>query len=158
MVWFVGFVIQYTHIHPGEIPWIFDDAFADFSKFHLAFNVNLSFMRGSFLNRVARTTCPDRFMRTSGGVSEPAPPGHVSVTVPGHNRGSGIEHHHIPARLLTPALPTSGGNKQLGLILVGELAGKIRPISKYRRKQREVEVEGSWYPCKHVCPAYPFNP
>ncbi|KAH0825889.1 hypothetical protein J3R83DRAFT_7696 [Lanmaoa asiatica] len=149
---------MYSHIHPGEIPWVFDDAFCDFSKFHLAFNVDLRFMRGSFHNRVARTTCPDRFCRTSDGVSEPAPPGHVSVTVPGHNRGSGIEHYHIPAKFLTPTFPASGGNKQLGLILVGEHAGEVRPISKYRRKQRDVELEGTWYPCKHVCPVYSFNP
>lgn len=88
----------------------------------------------------------------------PAPPGHVSVTVPGHNKGSGHEHHHIPAKFLTPALPSSGGNKQLGLILVGERAGEIHPISKYRKKQREVEVAGFWYPCKDVCPAYQFDP
>lgn len=133
----------------GEISWLFNDAFCQFTHFHLAFNVDLCYKNGSFLNRVARTTCPDRFRG--------APEGHISVTVPGHNRGSGIGHHHIPAKFLKPALPTGSGKDKFALILVGDSAGQIHPITTYRKKKREVQLGGSWFACKDICPAYPFD-
>ncbi|KAG9308195.1 hypothetical protein JVU11DRAFT_12290 [Chiua virens] len=137
----------------SQIPWLFNDEFCkEFSSFHLAFNVDLHFERGSFLNRVARTTCPDRFCGPSG----PAPEGSVSVTVPGHNRGSGIQHHFIPAQFLKPALPTGSGNDRCALILVGTLAGQIHPITKYRSRKKEVELMGTWFSCADICPAYPL--
>lgn len=138
----------------GEVPWLFNDDFCTFSQFHLAFNVDLRFKGGSFLNRVARTTCPDRFCGGAGL----APEGSVSVTVPGHNRGSGLQHHHVPAVFLKPALPTGSGKDKCALILVGDYAGQIHPITKYRRKKGEVELDGSWFSCKDICPAYPFAP
>lgn len=115
--------------------------------------MDLCFKGGSFINRVARTTCPDRFCGGAG----PAPEGSVSVTVPGHNRGSGLQHHNIPAGFLKPALPTGSGSGKYALILVGDHAGEIHPIMKYRRK-KEVQLDGFWYSCADICPAYLFTP
>ena len=115
--------------------------------------MDLRFKGGLCINRVARTTCPDRFCGSAG----PAPEGSVSVTAPGHNRGSGSERHNIPAKFLKPALPTGSGSGKYALILVGGRAGEIRPIMKYRRK-KEVQLDGSWFSCGDICPAYPFTP
>jgi hypothetical protein len=119
---------------PGTIGWLFDDNFCDFSRHHLSFNIGVGFAGGSFMKRVMRTACLDRFCGGAG----PALPGYVSLSATSNHSGRGIEHHNVPARFLTPATPTAKG--QFVLVLQGELRGRFCQVFRWIRKERKVVV------------------
>ncbi|KAI5997586.1 hypothetical protein EDD15DRAFT_2194623 [Pisolithus albus] len=141
----------------GCVPWLFDDNFCDYPKWHVCLRVGLAYNRGSLEKRVVRTTAPDRFSTVTRGCGL-APPGHVSVTVTSSTVSANIEHHFIPARDLTPAKPTSAG--QSCLILRGKLAGQIHLVKKCQSKKapKGVELEdGTKLPFEDVCQVIPVN-
>lgn len=142
----------------GCVPWLFDNNFCDYAKWHVCLRVSLSYNRGSLEKRVVRTTAPDRFSTVAQGCGL-APPGHVSVTVTSSTVSANVEHHFIPARDLTPANPTSAG--QSCLILRGKLAGQIHRVKKCQSKKapKGVELEdGTKLPFGDVCQVIPVNP
>ncbi|KAI6032345.1 hypothetical protein BKA83DRAFT_4122682 [Pisolithus microcarpus] len=142
----------------GCVPWLFDNNFCDYAKWHVCLRVSLSYNHGSLEKRVVRTTAPDRFSTVAQGCGL-APPGHVSVTVTSSTVSANVEHHFIPACDLTPANPTSAG--QSCLILRGKLAGQIHRVKKCQSKKapKGVELEdGTKLPFGDVCQVIPVNP
>jgi len=96
--------------------------------------------------------CPNRFCGEDG----PAPPGSVTVTVTGHNRGSGIQHLVIPSHFLTPASPA--GKNHLCLVLKGAKAGRVVRIKECWKKSTQVVTEeGDVFPFSDICAAFEFN-
>ena len=91
------------------------------------------FNNASLHRRIVRTMSPDPF---HSNVAGSAPLGHVCVTVTGHNRGSGIQHHIIPATCLRPTDPTA--KNQLCLVIKGERAGEIIVVKKCQKSIRMV--------------------
>jgi len=123
----------------GEVPWLFNNDLCNFSEFHLAFNVDLWFKGGSFLNCITCTTCPNHFC---GGAGH-APKGSLSVTVPGHNREFRLQHYHIPTMFLKPALLNGSGKDKCALILVGDCTGQMHPVMKYCRQKEKIQLDRS---------------
>jgi len=151
-VCFYLIVFQFTKDDIGNVPWLFQDNFCDFTSVHLGFNVSLQFTQASLGNRVVRTVCPDRFCGKDGR----APPGSVCVTVTGHNRGAGIQYLTIPGHYLTPANPS--GKRQLCLVLKGAKAGNIVRIKECRRKTAQVVTEeGENFPFSDICATFEFD-
>ncbi|KAI6106018.1 hypothetical protein EV401DRAFT_1892860 [Pisolithus croceorrhizus] len=62
------------------IPWLFNDAFCDYTMWHVCLRVSLSYNRGSLQKQVVRTMAPNHFSTVTQGCCL-APPGHVSVTM-----------------------------------------------------------------------------
>ena len=119
----------------GEIPWLFQTNFCDFHRYHLGFTVSSEYKQysnASLHKRIVWTTCPDPFSSNAGV----ARPGDVCVTVTGHNRGSGIQHHIIPATHLKPANPT--GKNQLCLVIKGARAGEVVVVKKCQKNTRTI--------------------
>jgi len=136
----------------GGVPWLFQDDFCDFASVHLGFNVSVGFTQASLGKRVVRTVCPNRFCGKDG----PAPPGSVTITVTGHNRGSGIQHLVIPSHFLTPASPA--GKNHLCLVLKGAKAGRVVWIKECQKKSTQVVTEeGDVFPFSDICAAFEFN-
>ncbi|KAI6004785.1 hypothetical protein EDD15DRAFT_2191560 [Pisolithus albus] len=123
---------------PGCVPWLFDDDFCNYPRWHVCLRVAMSYNRGSLHKRIVRTTVPDRFFTVVQERGR-APPGHLSVTVTSSTVSANIEHHFIPARDLTPANPTSSG--QYCLVLRGELTGQIFRVKKCQSKKEPRGVE-----------------
>ena len=145
-------VFQFTEDSVGNVPWLFQDNFCDFTSVHLGFNVSLQFTQVSLGNRVVQTVCPDQFCSKDGYT----PPGSVCVTVTGHNRGAGIQHLTIPGRYLTPANPS--GKRHLCLVLKGAKAGNIVRIKECCRKATQVVTEeGQIFLFSDICAAFEFN-
>ncbi|KAI5981831.1 hypothetical protein EDD15DRAFT_2203632 [Pisolithus albus] len=141
----------------GCVPWLFDDNFCDYPKWHVCLRVSLAYNRGSLEKCVVRTTAPDHFSTVTQGCGL-APPGHVSVTVTSSMVSANVEHHFIPARDLTPAKLTSAG--QSCLILQGKLADQIHLVKKCQSKKapKGVELEdGTKLPFEDICQVIPVN-
>ena len=81
---------------------------------------------------IVRTTCPDPFSCDAGV----APLGHVCVTVTGHNRGSAIQHHIIPASYLKPAHPSA--KNQLCVVVKGACSGEVVNIKQCQKNARKI--------------------
>ncbi|KAI6008626.1 hypothetical protein EDC04DRAFT_2610872 [Pisolithus marmoratus] len=136
----------------GEIPWLFQANCCNFQHYQLGFTVNDQYRpynNASLSKRIVRTRCPDPF-RSDTGV---APPGHVCVTVTGHNRGSGIQHHVIPATCLKPANPTA--KNQLCMVTKGPRSGEILSIKHCQKNARKVVAQdGAVMSFDEVCLAF----
>ena len=143
----------YILIHvTGEIPWLFEPNFCNFQHYHLGFTVNYqyqAFNNVSLGKRIVRMTCPDLFSSDAGV----APPGHVCVTMMGHNRGSGIQHHIIPATCLAPVIPTA--KNQLCVVIKGPHLGEILNIKKCQKNSRTITVDdGTELSFDNICLAF----
>ena len=136
----------------GEIPWLFQTNFCDFHHYHLGFTVSSEYKQysnASLHKRIVRTMCPDPFSSNAGV----ALPGDVCVTVTGHNRGSGIQHHIISATYLKPANPTA--KNQLCLVTKGACAGEVAVVKKCQKSTRTVVLhDGESISFDDVCLAY----
>ncbi|KAN0078172.1 hypothetical protein V8E55_010229, partial [Tylopilus felleus] len=84
----------------GCIEWLFDDQFCDFSRYQFCFYVTAAYHKGRYCKRIMRTTL-DRFSNSEG-----RSPGYISLSA-SRMRGGATEYHHVPARFLTPASPSS---------------------------------------------------
>lgn len=140
----------------GCIAWLFEDAFCDYSKYQLCFNVALGYQRGNYTKRVMRSG-PDRFWNVEGQ----APSGCVALSVSGNHAGAALEYHHVPARFLTPACPTARG--QIVLVLRGALQGQFRQVTKWSRKTKKATIsttppssESTELPPEDICLAEPI--
>ena len=152
MVHFYLRVSQFTEDSVGNVPWLFQDNFCNFTSVHLGFNVSLQFTQVSLGNCVVQTVCPDRFCGKDGCT----PPGSVCVTVTGHNRGAGIQHLTIPGHYLTLANPSR--KQHLCLVLKGAKAGNIVWIKECRRKAAQVVTEeGQIFPFSDICAVFEFD-
>ncbi|KAI6017319.1 hypothetical protein BKA83DRAFT_4128456 [Pisolithus microcarpus] len=125
---------------PGCVPWLFNDGFCNYPRWHVCLRVAMSYNRGSLHKRIVCTMVPDHFLTVAQERGR-APPGHLSVTMTSSTVSANIEHHFIPVRDLTPANPTSSG--QYCLVLWGELTGQIFRVKKCQSKKepRGVELE-----------------
>ena len=145
MTCFIEFII-------GDVSWLFDSNFCNFTSYHLGFNVSVGFTQVSLGKWVVWTVCPDRFCGKNG----PAPPGSVCVTVTGHNSGSAIQPLQIPTQYLTPANPT--GKNQLCLVLRGPQAGGVVHIKKCSRCSKEVVTQNDLtIPFSDICVTFEYN-
>jgi hypothetical protein len=91
---------------------------------------------GRYIKRVMRTG-PDRFSNAEGL----APPGCIALSVSPNHGGSSLEYHHVPARFLSPASPTS--SKDYVLVLRGDLQGQFCKVVRWIRKEKKAEVRAS---------------
>ena len=135
-VYYFSVILTHNNVNTGEIPWLFQPNFYDCHRYHLGFTVSSEYKQynnASLHRRIVRTTSPDPFYSDEAGV---APPGHVCVTVTGHNRGSGIQHHIIPAKYLRPANPIA--KNQLCLVIKGTHASEIVVVKKCQKSIRMV--------------------
>ena len=136
MVWFVFLYLTSPLIRvTGEIAWLFQPNFNNFQHYHLGFIVNHQYRlynNASMAKRIVRTTCPNPFSCVAGV----APPGHVCVTVTGHNRGSGIQHHIIPATYLKPTHPSA--KNQVCVVVKGPCSGEVVSIKQCRKNARKI--------------------
>ncbi|KAL4078741.1 hypothetical protein V8B97DRAFT_2021110 [Scleroderma yunnanense] len=124
----------------GNIPWLFQPGFCNFTKLCLGLTVSVRCKQVSLRKHVIWTAYPNPFC----GEDDPVPPGCVCVTVTGHNAGSGIQHLNISACYLTPANPT--GKNPLSVIK-GLKAGRVVYIKEY---------EGN-FPFSDICAALKHN-
>lgn len=136
----------------GGIPWLFQPNFCDFQYYHLGFMVDYQYRVSnnvSLSKCIVRTTCPDPFSSDAGV----APPGHVCVTVMGQNRGSGIQHHIIPAMCLKPVIPTT--KNQMCVIIKGPHLGELLIIKKCQKSSRKITAnDGTEMSFNDVCLAF----
>ncbi|KAI6009911.1 hypothetical protein BKA83DRAFT_4133142 [Pisolithus microcarpus] len=125
---------------PGCIPWLFDDGFCNYPRWHVCLRVAMSYNHGSLHKQIVHTTVPDCFLTVAQEHGH-APPSHLSVTMASSTVSTNIEHHFIPMNDLTPANPMSSG--QYCLVLWGELTGQIFWVKKCQSKKepRGVELE-----------------
>ncbi|KAI6164768.1 hypothetical protein EDD17DRAFT_1754624 [Pisolithus thermaeus] len=140
-------------VDDGCVPWLFDNNFCDYTRWHVCLRVSLSYNHGTLHKRVVCTTAPDRFSTIEDG---PAPPGHIAVMVTSSTVSTNIERHFVPAHYLTPANPTSTG--QYCLVLRGTLAGQIFRVKKCQSKKEPKGVElngGAKLPFGDVCQVVP---
>ncbi|KAI6096305.1 hypothetical protein EV401DRAFT_1895788 [Pisolithus croceorrhizus] len=127
-------------VDDGCVPWLFDNNFCDYTKWHICLRVSLSYNHGTLHKQVVHTTAPDHFSTIEDG---PAPPGHIAVMVTSSMVSTNIKHHFVPVCYLTPANPMS--TSQYCLILWGTLAGQIFWVKKCQSKKepKGVELNGS---------------
>ena len=146
-------ILAHNWVNIGEIPWLFQHNFYDSHRYQLGFTVSSEYKQynnASLHRRIVRTTSPDPFSSDEAGI---APPGHVCVTVTGHNRGSGIQHHIIPATCLKPANPTA--KNQVCLVIKGASAGEIVVVKKCQKSIRTIfSVEGAAFSFDDICLVY----
>ena len=109
------------------------------------------FNNASLHRRIVQMMSPDPF---HSNVAGSAPLGHVCVTVTSHNRGSGIQHHIIPAMCLRPADPTA--KNQLCLVIKGERVGEIIVVKKCQKSIRAIvsDHDGAVFSFGDVCLIY----
>ncbi|KAI6011223.1 hypothetical protein BKA83DRAFT_4502778 [Pisolithus microcarpus] len=136
----------------GDIPWLFQPNFCNFHRLHLGFTVNDQYQpynNASLGKRIVRTRSPDPFRNDSGAV----PHGHVCVTVTGHNRGSAIQTHVVPASCLKPANPAA--KNQLCVVIKGPRLGEVLNIKHCQKNARKVITEdGTVMSFEDVCLAF----
>ncbi|KIK18716.1 hypothetical protein PISMIDRAFT_108911, partial [Pisolithus microcarpus 441] len=139
------------------IPWLFDDGFCNYPRWHVCLRVAMSYNHGSLHKQIVHTTVPDCFLTVAQEHGH-APPSHLSVTMASSTVSTNIEHHFIPMNDLTPANPMSSG--QYCLVLWGELTGQIFWVKKCQSKKepRGVELEdGTKLQFSDVCQVIPVN-
>ncbi|KIK14996.1 hypothetical protein PISMIDRAFT_115970, partial [Pisolithus microcarpus 441] len=157
--WITSLCIMHTNqiFCLGCVPWLFNDGFCNYPRWHVCLRVAMSYNRGSLHKRIVCTMVPDHFLTVAQERGR-APPGHLSVTMTSSTVSANIEHHFIPVRDLTPANPTSSG--QYCLVLWGELTGQIFRVKKCQSKKepRGVELEdGTKLRFGDVCQVIPVN-
>ncbi|KAI6094984.1 hypothetical protein F5141DRAFT_1068815 [Pisolithus sp. B1] len=122
----------------GEIPWLFQPNFCDFTRLLLGLTVNdhyRPYNNASIGKRIVRTRRSNPFSSDSGVV----PLGHVCVTVTGHNRGSAVQTHVIPATCLRPANPSA--KNQLCVVTEGPRLGEVLNIKHCQKNARKIVAQ-----------------
>ncbi|KAI6128049.1 hypothetical protein EV401DRAFT_1885325 [Pisolithus croceorrhizus] len=136
----------------GEIPWLFRPNFCDFTRLLLGFTVNdhyRPYNNASIGKRIVRTRRSNPFSSDSGVV----PLGHVCVTVTGHNRGSAVQTHVIPATYLRPANPSA--KNQLCVVTEGPRLGEVLNIKHCQKNARKIVAQdGTVMSFEEVCLAF----
>ena len=136
----------------GEIAWLFQPNLRHFQHYHLGFTMSDQYRpynNASMAKRIVQTTCPDLFSCDAGV----APPGHVCVTVTGHNRGSGIQHHIIPVTYLKSMHPSV--KNQLCVVVKGPRMGEVVNIKQCQKNARKIVAhDGTEMSFDDVCLAF----
>ncbi|KAI6131171.1 hypothetical protein EV401DRAFT_1884066 [Pisolithus croceorrhizus] len=136
----------------GEIPWLFRPNFCDFTRLLLGFTINDHYWlynNASIGKRIVRTRRSNPFSSDSGVV----PLGHVCVTMTGHNRGSAVQTHIIPATCLRPANPSA--KNQLCVVTEGPHLGEVLNIKHCQKNARKIVAQdGTVMSFEEVCLAF----
>ncbi|KAI6035909.1 hypothetical protein BKA83DRAFT_4119885 [Pisolithus microcarpus] len=107
---------------PGSscIPWLFDDDFCNYPRWHICLRVTVSYNHGSLHKQIVCTMVPDHFL-TVMQEHGCAPPGHLSVT--------------MTSSMLWPILPHTTGRAYWPNFLGQKMSNK--------KEQRGVELDDS---------------